>query len=196
MASKSSTTTIMDLGFVLCFLLLLAGFGGSDLAQDRAECADKLVGLSGCLSYVSGEAKAPTIDCCNGFKDVLEKSKKCICLLIKDRNDPNLGLKINATLAVKLPSLCHAPANITECVNLLHLPPNSKEAKEFEDLAKMAGKDGSTPSASTASNSTAGTASSTNERNGGGWDRRWTVATVAFWISPLLFIIHMLFFLI
>lgn len=115
MASKSSTL-IVDL-LVLCLLLLFqSDFGGSDLAQDRAECANKLVRLSGCLTYVSGEAKTPTLDCCDGFKDVLEKSDKCICLLIKDRNDPNLGLTINATLAVMLPSICHVPANITKCI--------------------------------------------------------------------------------
>ncbi|KAI9084453.1 hypothetical protein K1719_033643 [Acacia pycnantha] len=190
MVSSKNSTPILYLGLVLCLLLLQAGFGGSDLAQDRAECADKLVGLTGCLSYVSGQAKAPTLDCCNGFKDVLDKSNKCICILIKDRDDPNLGLKINATLAVKLPSICHAPFNITKCIDALHLAPNSKEAKEFEDLAKLAGKEGSTPAAApTASNATVGTAS----RSSGGWDRRWTVAKVAFWIAPLLFIAHMFF---
>lgn len=97
-------------------LLLLAGFASSDLTKDREECADKLVGLANCLPYVGGEAKAPTIDCCTGLKVVLDKSKKCICILIKDRDDPNLGFKINATLAVQLPTACHAPANISQCV--------------------------------------------------------------------------------
>ncbi|RZB49939.1 Protein YLS3 [Glycine soja] len=82
-------------------------------------------------------AKTPTIDCCSGLKMVLEKSKKCICILIKDRDDPNLGIKINATLAIQLPTACHAPANnITQCVDLLHLVPNSPDAKVFEGFQK------------------------------------------------------------
>ncbi|XP_054820574.1 non-specific lipid transfer protein GPI-anchored 6-like isoform X2 [Prosopis cineraria] len=170
---SSRTTTTIDLGLVLCLLVLvlLAGFGGSDLAQDRAECTDKLVSLTSCLSYVNGEAKAPTLDCCNGFKDVVERSNKCICILLKDRDDPNLGIKINATLAVKLPSICHAPTNITDCINILHLAPTSKEAKDFEYLGKLAAKNGSTtPAPSTASNASAGGTASCSD------DRRWPVA--------------------
>lgn len=101
---------------LLLLLLLLLGFASSNLDQDRAECADQLVGLATCLPYVGGDAKTPTLDCCTGIKQVLKKSKKCLCVLIKDRDDPNLGLKINATLALALPSACHAPSNISECV--------------------------------------------------------------------------------
>ncbi|KAF7807182.1 protein YLS3-like [Senna tora] len=132
---------------VVVLLLVLAGFGSSDLAQDRAECTDKLVGLATCLPYVGGDAKAPTQDCCNGLKPVLDKSKKCLCVLIKDRDDPSLGLKINATLAVHLPTACHNHANISECVELLHLAPNSPEAKVFQGLAK-AENNSSTPASS------------------------------------------------
>nr|KYP57035.1 putative GPI-anchored protein At1g27950 family [Cajanus cajan] len=123
---------------LLLLLLVLVGFANSDLSKDREECADKLIGLASCVPYVGGEAKTPTIDCCSGLKVVLDESKKCICILIKDRNDPNLGIKINATLAVHLPSACHAPANISQCVDLLHLAPNSPDAKLFEGFEKSA----------------------------------------------------------
>ncbi|XP_010542451.1 PREDICTED: protein YLS3-like isoform X2 [Tarenaya hassleriana] len=134
-----------EMWIMAAFLLL--GSGNSDLAQDRAECSEQLVGLATCLPYVGGEAKAPTRDCCAGFKDVVDKSRKCICILIKDRNDPQLGLKINATLAVLLPTLCHQSSpNISACTSLLHLPPNSPEAKEFESLGKIEGNANSTSS--------------------------------------------------
>ncbi|XP_034220441.1 protein YLS3-like isoform X2 [Prunus dulcis] len=97
-------------------LMLLVDFGSSNIDQDRAECAEQLVGLAPCLPYVGGDAKAPTLDCCTGIKEVEQKSKKCLCVLIKDRNDPNLGLKINATLALQLPTSCHVPVNISKCV--------------------------------------------------------------------------------
>ncbi|XP_010534886.1 PREDICTED: protein YLS3-like [Tarenaya hassleriana] len=127
--------------------LMFLGIGNSDLAQDRAECSEQLVGLATCLPYVGGDAKVPTKDCCAGFKAVIDKSKKCICILIKDRDDPELGLKINATLAVHLPTVCHQPApNISDCTSLLKLPPNSPAAKEFESLGKVEGNANSTSS--------------------------------------------------
>ncbi|XP_031736086.1 protein YLS3 isoform X2 [Cucumis sativus] len=128
MASALSTFS-----FICNFLLLLASFSASDIDQDRTDCSDQLIGLAQCLPYVSGDAKTPTIDCCSGLKQVVQKSKKCLCVLIKDKDDPNLGLKINGSLALALPHACHAPANITECISLLHLSPNSTEAKIFKE---------------------------------------------------------------
>lgn len=91
------------------------GFANSDIEKDKEECANQLVGLATCLPYVGGDAKAPTPDCCTGLGVVLKTSKKCLCILVKDRDDPSLGVKINATLALGLPTLCHAPTNISEC---------------------------------------------------------------------------------
>ncbi|KAK2999743.1 hypothetical protein RJ639_024673, partial [Escallonia herrerae] len=100
-------------GLRCILLLIMVGFASSDLNKDREQCADQLVGLATCLPYVGGDAKAPTLDCCGGIKQVLQKSRICLCILVKDRNDPGLGLKINATLALGLPGACHAPANIS-----------------------------------------------------------------------------------
>lgn len=97
-------------------LIMLAILANSDLSKDREECADKLVTLASCLPYVGGDANTPTIDCCTSLKLVLDKTKKCICILIKDRNDPKLGFTLNATLAVHLPTACHIPSNISQCV--------------------------------------------------------------------------------
>ncbi|KAI4385352.1 hypothetical protein MLD38_003390 [Melastoma candidum] len=124
-----------NLTSVLVLVLLLAALFGrsaSNIDQDKAECADKVVGITSCLPYVAGDTNSPSLDCCTGLKTVIDNNKKCICLIIKDRDDPSLGLKINLTLALGLPKTCHTPTNITECVDLLHLDPNSTEAKVFE----------------------------------------------------------------
>ncbi|CAL5076579.1 unnamed protein product [Urochloa decumbens] len=123
-----------------------AGVGG-DFAADRAECSDKLVALATCLTYVQDEAAAPTPDCCAGLKTVLQTSRKCLCVLVKDKDDPSLGLKLNVTKALGLPAVCNAPANISDCPRLLNLAPNSKEAQVFEEYAKQAAAQKSTPSA-------------------------------------------------
>lgn len=110
---------------------------GGDFAADLKECSDKLVALATCLPFVQDQAPAPTPDCCAGLKTVLQTSPKCLCVLVKDRDDPDLGLKIDVTKALGLPNACSAPANISDCPRLLNLPPNSKDAQVFEQFAKQ-----------------------------------------------------------
>uniref|UniRef100_A0A0D9VPY0 Bifunctional inhibitor/plant lipid transfer protein/seed storage helical domain-containing protein n=1 Tax=Leersia perrieri TaxID=77586 RepID=A0A0D9VPY0_9ORYZ len=127
-----------------------------DMSADRTECAEQLVGLAPCLQYVQGEAKAPAPDCCGGLRQVLGKSPKCLCVLVKDKDDPNLGIKINATLALALPSACGAThANVSHCPQLLHIPPNSKDAAIFSPSG--GGDKGSSSDAPAKDNSTATT---------------------------------------
>ncbi|KAM2697924.1 hypothetical protein EV1_036987 [Malus domestica] len=99
-----------------------------NIDQDKAECADQL------------------------------KSKKCLCVLSKDRNDPNLGLKINATLALNLPSSCHVPINISRCVDILNLPSNSLDVKMFRDYEnKIEARSSTTASISSGNSTSSGT---------------------------------------
>ncbi|KAK2988067.1 hypothetical protein RJ640_002008, partial [Escallonia rubra] len=109
-------------GILLAFVLatMLCWFATSDDDKDKEECTEQLVGLATCLPYVGGNAKAPTPDCCSGLKQVLKVKKKCLCVIVKDRNDPDLGLTINVTLALGLPSVCHAPANLFYIWLLIH----------------------------------------------------------------------------
>ncbi|CAE6048961.1 unnamed protein product [Arabidopsis arenosa] len=115
---------------------------GDDKAKDKEECTEQLVGMATCLPYVQGQAKSPTPDCCSGLKQVLNSNKKCLCVIIQDRNDPDLGLQINVSLALALPSVCHATADVTKCPALLHLDPNSPDAQVFYQLAKGSNKTG------------------------------------------------------
>ncbi|KAM0899013.1 hypothetical protein ACQ4PT_021565 [Festuca glaucescens] len=106
----------------------------ADFAADRAECADKLMGIATCLTYVqaTATARAPTPDCCSGFKQVLGSSKKCLCVLVKDRDEPALGLKVNITRAMNLPSACAIAATFSDCPKILNMAPDSKEAEIFK----------------------------------------------------------------
>ncbi|CAM8927244.1 unnamed protein product [Rhodiola kirilowii] len=120
--------------FLISLLLvsrLVSNQAYADASKDRQECAPQLVGLATCLPYVGNKAKAPTPDCCSGLKQVLDKDKKCLCVIVRDRNDPNVGLDINVTLALGLPDVCHAPANVSKCPELLQMDPKSSEAQVF-----------------------------------------------------------------
>jgi hypothetical protein len=99
------------------FLVVLSWTARADLAKDRAMCADKLMGLATCLTFVQDKAtaRAPTPDCCAGLKQVVAASKMCMCVLVKDRDEPALGFEINVTRAMDLPSLCSNPATFSDC---------------------------------------------------------------------------------
>lgn len=124
---------------ISCILIVMMMVGcpptGADFAQDKKECQDKLVGLSSCLGFISGEEKRPTSGCCLKLAESYNQSRRCLCLLVRDRNEPNLGFKVNATLALTLPYVCHIPANETECLDLLKLDPHSPEAQIFQQSA-------------------------------------------------------------
>ncbi|KAL1561998.1 Non-specific lipid transfer protein GPI-anchored 14 [Salvia divinorum] len=117
---------------VLVLAAMLIAFAScDDGSKEREECAESVVGLATCLPYVGGAAKSPSLDCCSGLRQVLNTNKKCVCVIIQDRNDPDLGLNINLTLALGLPQACNAPANISQCPALLGLTPDSPDAQIF-----------------------------------------------------------------
>lgn len=96
-------------------LLMVFNFVFSDLDADKRECNEQVASLSACLPFVAGDTNVPAPTCCGRLRGEISKSQKCLCILVKDRNEPNLGFKINATLALSLPSICHAPANVSAC---------------------------------------------------------------------------------
>ena len=131
-------------------LAMVARLAGADFAADRAECADRLMGLATCLTYVeaTATARAPTPDCCSGFKTVLGASKRCLCVLVKDRDEPALGLKINVTRAMNIPSACSIPATFSDCPKILGMAPDAKEAEIFKQYGiEHEGKNATSPAA-------------------------------------------------
>ncbi|XP_010554897.1 PREDICTED: protein YLS3 [Tarenaya hassleriana] len=123
----------------LCLTLLLMMSAGvrSDLTQDIKGCEDAMSDLSSCLPFVTREAKAPDPTCCSSLKKEIDKgqTKRCLCTLVKDRDDPSLGFKVDANLAMSLPSICHVPANVSQCPELLHLPLDSADARIFKQFS-------------------------------------------------------------
>ncbi|KAL2334686.1 hypothetical protein Fmac_015899 [Flemingia macrophylla] len=83
---------------------------------------------------MGGDAKAPTADCCSALKQAIKTNKKCVCLVLKHRDDPDLRLIINISITVGLPSICKVPDNISECPVILHLDPKSPEARAFNQM--------------------------------------------------------------
>ena len=103
-------------------VLLLTSYAMAESTQEKQKCIQQLEGITTCLPYVGGEAKAPSPDCCRGLKEAIKNDGKCLCLIVKDGNDPDLGLKINITLAIGMPYVCKAPENLSQCPGKFSLP--------------------------------------------------------------------------
>ncbi|XP_042055896.1 non-specific lipid transfer protein GPI-anchored 22-like isoform X1 [Salvia splendens] len=124
-------------------MLMMFCRSGSDFGQDKKVCQQQLVNLSSCLNFVTGDAKAPSPACCTELHKDVDKSKFCVGVLVRDRNEPSLEFKLNATRALSLNSLCKTNSNATICPELLHLSPNSPEAQIFDQFGNSTHAGGS-----------------------------------------------------
>ncbi|MCD7449140.1 hypothetical protein HAX54_003569 [Datura stramonium] len=182
------------LSVVVCMLVVtLAAVGGGAMAtmeDDEKDCADQLGNLAACVPYVSGTAKKPTPECCEDTQKVKAAKPKCLCVLIKESTDPSLGLPINTTLALQMPSACNIDAKVSDCPSILKIPADSPDAKIF----KIAGADSSTSSSSPASSGsstisdTKSTTSSTTSTSGVAEKSTNIILTVALTVIAVIFI--------
>ncbi|EMS68280.1 hypothetical protein TRIUR3_25393 [Triticum urartu] len=67
---------------------------------------------------------------------VLGTSKRCMCILVKDRDEPALGIKVNITRSMNLPSVCNIAATFSDCPKILNMSPDSKETEIFKQYAR------------------------------------------------------------
>ncbi|KAK3028093.1 hypothetical protein RJ639_039384, partial [Escallonia herrerae] len=138
------------------------------MAEDEKDCADQLTNLASCIPYVSGTAKKPTPECCEDTKKVRSAKPKCLCVLIKESTDPSMGLPINTTLAIQMPSACNIDAKVSDCPSILNLPPGSPDAKIFKEADASSSTNTATPStttspASSSSSSSSGSSTSSSD---------------------------------
>uniref|UniRef100_A0A0D6R7S6 Bifunctional inhibitor/plant lipid transfer protein/seed storage helical domain-containing protein n=1 Tax=Araucaria cunninghamii TaxID=56994 RepID=A0A0D6R7S6_ARACU len=138
--------------FALLFCCLASGTL-SDFAADQKECGNQLAGLASCLPYVKGSAKIPVKDCCDKLLQMHQNNPKCLCVLIKDSSDPQLGLTINLTLALTLPDDCNVNANVSRCPALLNISSNSPQAQIFKHNITSSAGPGKSPAANSTSTS-------------------------------------------
>ncbi|KAM2022256.1 hypothetical protein ACFX16_044180 [Malus domestica] len=89
------------------------------------DCDDVIYGMADCIPFLSdGNTNTkPEGSCCSGLEMVLKASDDCICEAIESSTD--MGIPINMTKAMTLPSACEisAPSFLSECN--LPLPPGA-----------------------------------------------------------------------
>ncbi|KAM1508399.1 hypothetical protein ACFX10_017716 [Malus domestica] len=118
------------------FCIVVASLAVATMAtmeDDEKECADQMADLAACIPFVSGTSKKPMPECCENTKKLKANKPKCLCVLIKESTDPSMGLPVNTTLVLQMPSACDIDGKISDCPSILNLPPNSPDAKFFKE---------------------------------------------------------------
>lgn len=89
------------MGLVMVVAAMMVGLA---TAQTNG-CMSALVGLTPCLTYVTGNSSAPSSSCCTQLSGVVQANPQCLCMLVNGAGS-NLGVNINQTLALALPAAC------------------------------------------------------------------------------------------
>ncbi|CAB4321986.1 unnamed protein product [Prunus armeniaca] len=132
----------MALALVLGSMLL----GG---AMAQSGCTTALASLAPCLSYVTGNSSNPSSSCCSQLSNVVQSSPQCLCSLINGGGS-SLGITINRTLALSLPSACKVqtpPASQCQGANGPTRSPSTPPASSSADPSNQTPSDASTPEA-------------------------------------------------
>ncbi|KAG6479148.1 non-specific lipid transfer protein GPI-anchored 31-like [Zingiber officinale] len=114
-----SMTNFCSPPLLLLLLLCLAAVSTSpgDAAHHRhaaapaptaADCSSTLLSLSDCLSFVEEGSREPKPQkqCCTGLKKIVAEAAEAACLCDALGQGASLGLSLNVTKALALPSSC------------------------------------------------------------------------------------------
>ncbi|XP_020971145.1 non-specific lipid-transfer protein-like protein At2g13820 isoform X2 [Arachis ipaensis] len=74
-------------------------------SSSSSSCTSTLTSLSPCLNYIMGSSSTPSSSCCSQLSSVVKSSPQCLCSVLNGGGS-NLGIPINQTLALSLPSAC------------------------------------------------------------------------------------------
>ncbi|XP_048332337.1 non-specific lipid transfer protein GPI-anchored 11-like [Ziziphus jujuba] len=89
------------------------------------DCSVVIYDMADCVPYLSDGSKKtkPDHSCCSGFETVIETSADCICEALKKSGQ--MGIQLNLTRAIALPSACGVSASPLKNCHLPNVPPRS-----------------------------------------------------------------------
>lgn len=103
--------------FCMLFALSAAVASAAHSAPAPAvDCSSLVLNMADCLSFVTAGSTAakPEGTCCSGLKTVLKTGATCLCEAF--RNSAQLGVTLNVTKALSLPTACHVSApSVSNC---------------------------------------------------------------------------------
>ncbi|CAI9268714.1 unnamed protein product [Lactuca saligna] len=95
-------------------ITMVALYGGA--TAQSSGCTSVLISLSPCLNYISGNTSTPSSGCCSQLASVVQSQPECLCQVLNGGGS-SLGLSINQTQALALPSACNVQTPPTSRCN-------------------------------------------------------------------------------
>lgn len=108
------------IGLVLVLVAVLC----AGASAQSSGCTSALVSLSPCLDYITGNETTPSSSCCSQLASVVGSEPQCLCMVLNG-GDSSLGITINQTQALALPTACNVKTPpVSEC-SCKHITQNS-----------------------------------------------------------------------
>ncbi|KAJ8630729.1 hypothetical protein MRB53_024052 [Persea americana] len=96
-------------------------------AAAQSGCTSALISLSPCLNYIQGNSSTPTSSCCSQLASVVRSSPQCLCTVLNGGGS-SLGITINQTQALALPSACNVQTPPVSQCNAVGGPTSSADS--------------------------------------------------------------------
>ncbi|XP_060181080.1 non-specific lipid transfer protein GPI-anchored 5-like isoform X2 [Lycium barbarum] len=94
-------------GIIICMALLpIMTMISVQVVMAQSDCTSTLMTMASCLSFVTGSATKPSASCCSALSGVLQSKPRCLCVIVNGGGS-SLGVQINQTQALALPSACN-----------------------------------------------------------------------------------------
>lgn len=102
----------IEMGIVVVLVTLFC-----EGAVAQLSCTRVMISLSPCLNYVTGNSAGtgPSSSCCSQLANVVQSQPQCLCSVLDGGASSSLGITVNQTRALELPSACN-----------VHTPPVSR----------------------------------------------------------------------
>ncbi|GAB4841608.1 hypothetical protein Ancab_022322 [Ancistrocladus abbreviatus] len=115
-SSKSTNTLRASMNMKIALTIaIISTLCAESMAQSSSSCTTALVTMSPCLNYISGNESRPSSSCCSQLASVVNSQPECLCQVINGGGS-SLGLSINRTQALKLPSACNVQTpSVSRC---------------------------------------------------------------------------------
>lgn len=128
MAAAAAAAAVVKMIALVVVLLSVVAVNRAEGASHHApapavDCSSLILNMADCLSFVSNGSVVTTPEgtCCNGLKTVLKADANCLCEAFK--SSAQLGVVLNVTKALSLPSACKVSASsAANCACLFSLP--------------------------------------------------------------------------
>ncbi|KAF8038031.1 hypothetical protein BT93_B0783 [Corymbia citriodora subsp. variegata] len=95
--------------------LVLAMVAAGAAAQSSS-CTNALISMSPCLNYITGNSSSPSSSCCSQLANVVRSEPQCLCQVLNGGGS-SLGISINQTRALAVPSACNIQTQSTSRCN-------------------------------------------------------------------------------